>query len=289
MSIPVFQLNNVSYYYLNRIPAVRDVSLEVLPGERIAIVGANGSGKSTLMHLLDGLILPSSGQLLAFGQELTESKLEDAEFNRLFREKVGFLFQNADVQLFCPNVWEEIAFGPLQLNLPREEILRRVEDVMEMLGIRELRDRPPYALSGGEKKRVAIGSILSMNPQVLILDEPTNGLDPRTQQWLIELLAELHLAGKTLITATHDLSIVEEIADRVLVMDESHHIVAEGHTSQILNNFDLLLEVNLIHEHVHRHGDVIHHHGHCHFFTHDHIHGDQDLKSQTEDSSSLSS
>jgi len=289
MSIPVFQLNNVSYYYLNKIPAVRDVSLEVLPGERIAIVGANGSGKSTLMHLLDGLILPSSGQLLAFGQELTESKLEDAEFNRLFREKVGFLFQNADVQLFCPNVWEEIAFGPLQLNLPREEILRRVEDVMEMLGIRELRDRPPYALSGGEKKRVAIGSILSMNPQVLILDEPTNGLDPRTQQWLIELLAELHLAGKTLITATHDLSIVEEIADRVLVMDESHHIVAEGPTSQILNNFDLLLEVNLIHEHVHRHGDVIHHHGHCHFFTHDHIHGDQDLKSQTEDSSSLSS
>ncbi|MDH7500014.1 MAG: ABC transporter ATP-binding protein, partial [candidate division NC10 bacterium] len=123
MSIPVFQLRNVSYYYLNKIPAVRDVSLEVLPGERVAILGANGSGKSTLMHLLNGLILPSSGQLLAFGQELTESKLEDAEFNRLFRQRVGFLFQNPDVQLFCPNVWEEIAFGPLQMNLPREEIL----------------------------------------------------------------------------------------------------------------------------------------------------------------------
>jgi len=272
MPIPVFQLRDVSYYYLNKIPAVRDVSLEVLPGERVAILGANGSGKSTLMHLLNGLILPSSGQLLAFGQELTESKLEDPEFNRLFRERVGFLFQNADVQLFCPNVWEEIAFGPLQLNLPREEILRRVEDVMEMLEIGELRDRPPYALSGGEKKRVAIGSILSMNPQVLILDEPTSGLDPRTQQWLMELLAELHLAGKTLIAATHDLSIVEEIADRALVMNESHNLVAEGPTSQILNNFDLLLEVNLIHEHVHRHGDIIHHHGHCHFFTHDHPH-----------------
>jgi len=274
MSTPVFQLRNVSYYYLNSIPAVRDVSLEVLPGERIAILGANGSGKTTLMHLLDGLILPSSGQLLAFGQELSEPKLEDPEFNRFFRAKVGFLFQNPDVQLFCPNVWEEIAFGPLQLNLPREEILRRVEDVMEMLGIGELRDRPPYALSGGEKRKVAIGSILSMNPQVLILDEPTNGLDPRTQQWLIELMVELHLAGKTLITATHDLSIVEEIADRVLVMDESHNIVAEGPTFQILNNFDLLLEVNLIHEHVHRHGDIIHHHGHCHFFTHDHSHRD---------------
>jgi cobalt/nickel transport system ATP-binding protein len=272
MSIPVFQLRKVSYYYLNKIPAVRDVSLEVLPGERVAILGANGSGKSTLMHLLNGLILPSSGQLLAFGQELTESKLEDPEFNHLFRAKVGFLFQNPDVQLFCPNVWEEVAFGPLQLNLAREEILRRVEDVMEMLGIGELRDRAPYALSGGEKRKVAIGSILSLNPQVLILDEPTNGLDPRSQQWFIELLADLHLAGKTLITATHDLSIVEEIADRALVMDESHEVVAEGPVSRILNDFDLLLEVNLIHEHAHRHGDIVHHHGHGHFFTHDHPH-----------------
>ncbi|HEX9920137.1 MAG TPA: AAA family ATPase, partial [Candidatus Methylomirabilis sp.] len=120
--------------------------------------------------------------------------------------------------------------------------------------------------------KVALGSILSINPQVLILDEPTNGLDPRTQQWLIELLAELHLAGKTLITATHDLSIVEEIADRALVMDEGHSVVAEGSASSILNNFDLLLEVNLIHEHVHRHGETVHHHGHGHFFTHDHPH-----------------
>jgi cobalt/nickel transport system ATP-binding protein len=272
MSNPVFQLQDVSYYYLNKIPAVREVSFEVEPGERIAILGANGSGKSTLMHLLDGLFPPSSGKLLAFGQELTERRLEDPEFNRFFRERVGFLFQNPDVQLFCPVVWEEVAFGPLQLDLPREEILRRVEDVLEMLGIRELRDRPPYALSGGEKKKVALGSILSINPQVLILDEPTNGLDPRTQQWLIELLAELHLAGKTLITATHDLSIVEEIADRALVMDEGHSVVAEGSASSILNNFDLLLEVNLIHEHVHRHGEIAHHHGHGHFFTHDHPH-----------------
>jgi cobalt/nickel transport system ATP-binding protein len=272
MSNPVFQLQDVSYYYLNKIPAVREVSFEVEPGERIAILGANGSGKSTLMHLLDGLFPPSSGKLLAFGQELTERRLEDPEFNRFFRERVGFLFQNPDVQLFCPVVWEEVAFGPLQLDLPREEILRRVEDVLEMLGIRELRDRPPYTLSGGEKKKVALGSILSINPQVLILDEPTNGLDPRTQQWLIELLAELHLAGKTLITATHDLSIVEEIADRALVMDEGHSVVAEGSASSILNNFDLLLEVNLIHEHVHRHGETVHHHGHGHFFTHDHPH-----------------
>lgn len=275
MPTPVFQLKDVSYYYLDKIPAVRDVNLEVAPGERIAILGANGSGKSTLMHILDGLLLPTSGKLLAFGHELTEKRLEDPEFNRFFRERVGFLFQNPDVQLFCPIVWEEVAFGPLQLDLPREEILRRVEDVLEMLGIRDLRDRAPYALSGGEKKKVALGSILSINPQVLILDEPTNGLDPRTQQWLIELLQDLHLAGKTLITATHDLSIVEEIADRVLVMNESHNVVAEGVPSDVLNNFDLLLEVNLIHEHTHRHGDILHHHGHGHFFTHDHPHGEE--------------
>jgi len=275
MPTPVFELKDVSYYYLDKIVAVRDVSLEVAPGERIAILGANGSGKSTLMHILDGLLLPTSGKLFAFGHELTEQKLEDAEFNRFFRERVGFLFQNPDVQLFSPIVWEEVAFGPLQLDLPREEILRRVEDVLEMLGIRQLRDRAPYALSGGEKKKVALGSILSINPQVLILDEPTNGLDPRTQQWLIELLQELHLAGKTLITATHDLSIVEEIADRVLVMNESHNVVAEGVPSDVLNNFDLLLEVNLIHEHAHRHGATVHHHGHGHFFTHDHPHAEQ--------------
>jgi len=278
MTAPLFELKDVSYYYLNKIPALREVSLKIQAGERVAILGANGSGKSTLMHILDGLIYPSSGQVLAFGQELTERRLEDPQFNREFRSKVGFLFQNPDVQLFCPNVWDEIAFGPLQLQLPREEIRRRVEDVLEMLGIGELRDRPPYALSGGEKRKVAIGSVLSLNPQVLILDEPTNGLDPRTQQWLIELLAELHLAGKTLITATHDLSIVDEIADRVLVMNESHRLVAEGPPSRILNDYHLLLEVNLIHEHVHRHGDIIHHHGHAHLFTHDHPHPDQEVK-----------
>ena len=261
------ELRAVSFEYPTNETALIDINLDIYSGEKLAILGANGSGKSTLQKILNGLIFPTKGEYRAFSQLVTEETLNDEQFSKAFRQRVGFIFQNSDAQLFSTNVWEEIAFGPLQMKLSFQEVNDRVEGVIQMLTLAALKDRPPYKLSGGEKKKVAIASVLSINPQVLILDEPTNGLDPRTQRWMINLLVKLNKAGKTLITCTHNLDIVEEIADRVIVFNEEHTIVAQGTPQEILSNKELLLAVNLIDENYHRHvhgfdssGD----HNHCH-------------------------
>jgi cobalt/nickel transport system ATP-binding protein len=244
-------------------------------GEQIAIMGANGSGKSTLLSVLNALIYPTSGELYAFGNAVKEevfTSLDGNEFGRYFRKKVGFLFQNADVQLFSSTVFDEIAFGPLQLGLPKEEVTKRTEEVMAMMDISTLTDRAPHTLSGGEKKKVCIASILSVNPDVLLLDEPTAGLDPRTQLWLIELLQDLAQAGKTIITATHDLDIIEQISTRAIVFGEDHTIKADSHCTKVMNDLDLLLSANLIHRHMHRHGRLMHEHLHRHEGEHYHEH-----------------
>jgi cobalt/nickel transport system ATP-binding protein len=270
--MPIFELKNVNYLYLNKIPTLNDISLSIEQGEQVAILGANGSGKSTLLKLLDGLIFPSSGVVKAFGKILTENILdgEGGDFPQFFRKKVGLIFQNSEAQLFCPTVLDEIKFGPLQLDIPTKDIHQRVHDVMDMLNIENLKDRAPYTLSGGEKKKVAIASVLSINPDVLLLDEPTNGLDPRTQRWLVELLIELRKTGKTIIIATHDLGIVEEVSERAVVFSEDHRIVANGETLAIMNDTALLMKVNLIHEHSHRHKNLIHFHAHQHEHEHQH-------------------
>ncbi len=270
----IFEIKNVNYLYLNKIPALNDIDLSIGQGEQLAILGANGSGKSTLLKLLDGLIFPSSGVVKAYGKILTESVLdgEGGDFPQFFRKKVGLIFQNSEAQLFCPTVMDEIKFGPLQLDIPEEDVHQRVNDVMKMLNIESLKDRAPYTLSGGEKKKVAIASVLSINPEVLLLDEPTNGLDPRTQRWLVELLIELRKTGKTIIIATHDLDIVEEVSERAVVFSEDHRIVANSGTQAILNDTELLMKVNLIHEHYHRHKEILHKHSHGHSSEHNHIH-----------------
>jgi cobalt/nickel transport system ATP-binding protein len=267
-----FRLEHVRFDYGEGIPALHDVSLKIARGEKVALLGANGSGKSTLLKILNGLLHPTSGVFQAFGEEITEKALRSEEIAFRFRRRVGFIFQNSDAQLFSTTVREEIAFGPLQMNLSRAEIAQRIADVAALLGIEALLDRPPFRLSGGEKKKVAIASVLVLNPEAILLDEPTNGLDPRSQQWLIELLVRLNQAGKTLITTTHDLDIVPHIADRVVVMDESHAIAAVGTPEEILENTDLLLSVNLIHEHSHRHGALHHSHLHHHHGDHSHNH-----------------
>jgi cobalt/nickel transport system ATP-binding protein len=160
-------------------------------------------------------------------------------------------------------VREEVAFGPLQLGLGRDEVEARIDDVLAMLEIGDLADRAPYQLSGGQKKRVAIASVLVMNPEVILFDEPTAGLDPRTQQWLLELIVELGGAGKTIVLATHDLDLLERVVDRCLVLSEDHRIVAEGAPAEVLADRETLLRVNLIHEHSHRHGELMHSHPHA--------------------------
>ena len=261
----VFSLSNVMYSYADGVPVLKNLSLDFQAGERTVILGANGTGKSTLLSMLDGLVFPKSGTIRAFGKDVSESALEDREFLADFRKRVAFVFQNPDVQLFSSTVWDEVAFGPVQLGNPEENIRMTVDRLLELLRIQDLRDRSPHSLSDGQKKKVAIASSLATDPEVLLLDEPTNGLDPRTQVWLIELLDELHRLGKTIISATHDLSIAGDIADRAVVLSEDHAVAAEGEFRDIIENEGLLLKVNLIHEHAHHHGDTAHVHRHGHF------------------------
>ena len=245
----LFDLRNVSYSYLGNIDALKDISLKINPGEQVSIIGTNGCGKSTLLSLLDALIYPTSGELYALDHMITEDlfdSMKDNNFRSYFRKRVGFIFQNSDIQLFSSTVYDEIAFGPMYLDISHEEIKARVDDIMEMIEIGKLSDRSPHTLSGGEKKRVCLASVLVNNPDVLLLDEPTAGLDPRTQFWLTELLQELGDAGKTVITATHDLNIIEKISKRSIVMGEDHTIRKDGGVTEILSDYDLLLNANLI-------------------------------------------
>ena len=259
---PVLSVTDVSYSYLDRFPALDSVTLSVERGQRLALLGANGCGKSTLLKVLDGLIYPTSGSFVAFGQDVTEDALEDEQFNEAFRSRVGFVFQNSDAQVFSATVREEIAFGPLNMGLSRDDAERRVADTLAMLEIEDLAERAPYQLSGGQKKRVAIASVLAMNPEVILFDEPTAALDPRNQQWLIDLVDELSRSGKTIVIASHDLESVAALVDRCVVFSEDHRLVAGDTTTAILANQTLLADVNLIHTHSHRHGSVIHSHPH---------------------------
>ncbi len=265
MVTTAFSLRNIVYSYNSGTPVLNDLTLDFQPGERTVVLGANGTGKSTLLSLLDGLVFPGAGTLHAFGKPLSEAMLEDRAFSMDFRKRVAFVFQNPDVQLFSSTVWDDVAFGPLQLGWSAAEVRTTVEGLLETLRIADLRDRAPHTLSDGQKKKVAIASSLATGPDVLLLDEPTSGLDPRTQVWLIELLWDLHKKGKTIIAATHDLSIAGDIADRAIVLSEDHTVAADGTFSEIISNDDLLLKVNLIHEHAHQHGDTAHVHRHGHY------------------------
>lgn len=268
--IPVFETRNLTYHYDEGQIALDGVNLSIRVGESVAIIGSNGSGKSTLLKLLDGLYFPASGEICAFGQPLSEKNLAEEAFNFDFRRRVGLVFQDSDVQLFSPSVWDEVAFSPLQLGITGGEVERRVAEALQALRIEKLSGRAPHRLSGGEKKRVAIASVLSLNPQVWLLDEPTAGLDPRSQSWLIDFILEQRQAGKTMVTATHDLSIVEEIADRIYILDEAHQLVAEGAPGDLLKDTDLLVACNLVHAHRHHHAAEEHAHVHTHVQHHEH-------------------
>lgn len=264
----IFELRDVHFSYLGKFPALSGIDIKISQGQKISIIGANGSGKSTFLQLLDGLIFADKGVLSFCGQQLNEKIIGDAKFSQEFRRKVGFIFQNSDVQLFCPTVKEDIVFGPLQLGFTKDQIQKRLEKLIVTLNIKELLDRSPYQLSIGEKRKVAIASTLIINPEVLILDEPTAGLDPLTTRNIIDLLVEENISGKTIITATHDLHILEEIADIVYVFGADKKIVKFGQTDNILNDTALLMANNLVHIHSHKHKDKVHVHPHIHLDHH---------------------
>lgn len=209
----MLELKNVSHSYEEGVKTLDNVSLRVERGQAVAIVGANGSGKTTLLKLINGLIFPTSGVYEFDGTQITRKALADAKFAKSFHRRIGFVFQNADAQLFCGSVEDEIAFGPRQLNFSEEEIRRRVDDCLELLEITRLRRRAPYALSGGEKRRVAFACVLAVNPEVLVADEPLASLDESGRNLVVGLFKTLRSAGKTLLFASHNEALVSEIAD----------------------------------------------------------------------------
>lgn len=270
----LYELKDVSYSYLDKYIALKNVSMNIGEGERLALLGANGSGKSTLLMLLAGLFFPNKGILNFMGGALNEDKFLDPAFQKLFRSRVGIVFQNPDIQLFNSNVKDEILFGLLQLGLPEDEINRRLEDSISLMAIKHLEDRHPQYLSIGEKKRVAIASVLAMEPDIFLLDEPTAGLDPRTTRHLIDTINKLSEKGRTIITATQDIHIVSEIAGRAIVLSEEKTLVKDGGVHDVLQDKELLEKHNLIHSHLHEHEGRPHVHPHEHP-DHHHTHGEQ--------------
>jgi cobalt/nickel transport system ATP-binding protein len=266
----IISLKNIDYSYFGKIPALKNINLAIGKGEMFSIIGLNGSGKSTLLHIINALVFPDSGELKFEGYAVTENSLKDKSFGIAFRQRMSYIFQNPDIQLFCPTVFDELLFGPLQLNLPLEIARERAEQTLAYLGIGYLKERPVYMLSGGEKKKVAIASVLTMNPEVLLVDEPLASLDPKTQSFFIELLLELNHAGKTIIFTTHHLDLIDHLQPRVAVLSEEHTIQKTGTASEILSDEQLLISVNLIHQHIHKHGNEEHRHYHSHYVFHKH-------------------
>jgi len=270
----LFELKNIGYHYHKDQVALRGINLTINEGEIVSVIGSNGSGKSTLLNILCGLVFPTAGTISFRGEKFTAKSFLDRGFNRKFRTSIGYIFQNSDAQLFCPTVFDELIFGPLQLGLTKEKACARAGEIMEMLHIDGLRDRAVYMLSGGEKKRVAIGAVLTSNPDVLVIDEPVSGLDPKTRSFLIDLIFRLNQAGKTIVIATHHLELVNHLQSGVVVLSEKHTIEKTGTCNEILSDTELLLQTNLIGVYPHRHDGIIHKHLSTGFLFHDHQSGE---------------
>jgi len=266
----LYKLENVSYKYADDITALDGITLDI-PGNSIfTVAGTNGCGKTTLLYILNGLIFPSGGSVRYKNTPLNEKYFSDSESAGNFRSSNGLIFQDSDAQLFCSNVYEELAFGPKQLELDKTEISARIESTAKLLGITHLLKRSVTKLSGGEKKKVAIASVLTLNPEVLLMDEPTAGLDPKSQGVLIDIIFELAEAGKTVVISTHDLGLIDDLKPFLCILNENHKVETTGKAEDILTNEELLYKVNLIHEHIHLHDGKRHRHIHSHYKIHKH-------------------
>ena len=266
----LFELKNIGYHYQKNQVALSRIDLSITEGEITSIVGSNGSGKSTLLNIMCGLVFPTEGTIAYKNELFNEKVLKDNRLNQQFRSSIGYIFQNPDAQLFCPTVFDELLFGPLQLGISKEGACHRAEEVMQMLHIDGLKDRPVYMLSGGEKKRVAIGAVLTSNPETLVIDEPVSGLDPKTRSFLIDLIFKLNDAGKNIILATHHLELVSHLQTNMVVLSEKHTVERSGKCDEILSDTDFLLKMNLIGEYPHRHSGTIHKHLETSFLFHTH-------------------
>ena len=230
MSHHKVEVKSLQHIYPDGTVALHDVSFRIHHGESVAIIGANGAGKSTLLLHLNGYLSATSGEIVIGDTPLSKETLGE------IRRTVGMVFQDPDDQLFMPTVFDDVAFGPLNMGLARSEVETRVMAALDRVEATALRDKPPYHLSGGEKKRVAIATVLSMLPEILVLDEPTNGLDPHARRQLIALLQAFH---HTRIVTSHDLDMVLELCERTIVLQDGR-VMADGPTMEIFNNEELL-------------------------------------------------
>lgn len=235
MSHHIVEVRNLQHVYPDGTVALKDISFRITHGESVAIIGANGAGKSTLLLHLNGYLAATGGEVRIGDYPLTKATLPDV------RRTVGMVFQDPDDQLFMPSVHDDVAFGPLNLGLTGREVECRVEDALQRVGVGHLRDKAPYNLSGGEKKRVAIATVLSMSPDILVMDEPTSGLDPHARRQLMGLLREFH---HTKIFTSHDLDMVLDLCERTIVLHEGE-VAADGPTVEIFRDNDLLVRCRL--------------------------------------------
>jgi len=240
MEKTAIQLENLNFIYPDGTHALKDINMKIKKGERVAVIGSNGAGKSTLFLHFNGILRPSSGILKIDGEPISYQKKDLINI----RQKVGLVFQNPDDQLFSPTVKEDVAFGPMNLGLPREEVEMRVKDSLGVVGMQGYDKKPPHHLSGGEKKRVAIAGILAMKPEIMVLDEPTTGLDPLGGDMIMNILYKLNHEKMTIIIASHDVELVTLFANNIYVLHDGV-IIGEGSPEEVFTNLKLLRKAHL--------------------------------------------
>ncbi|MCB2305144.1 energy-coupling factor ABC transporter ATP-binding protein [Clostridium estertheticum] len=238
MRKPILNVEDLYYTYGNGKAALDGVSVDIYEGEKIAVIGSNGSGKSTFFLNINGVFTPQQGKIIYRGNVARKKNLKD------LRKNIGIVFQDADNQIIASTVRAEVGFGPMNLKLPKEEVIKRVEEALAYMNISDFKDRPPHYLSGGEKKRVTIAGIIAMKSEIIIYDEPTASLDPLNTMMLEEVLAKLSSEGKTMLISTHDVDFAYRWAERVLVFCQGK-IIADGTPLEIFLNTEVLKQANL--------------------------------------------
>lgn len=234
----ILKVEDLYYKYGNGKSALDGISVDIYEGEKIAVLGSNGSGKSTFFLNVDGVLKPEQGNIIYRGTLINKKNLKE------LRKNIGIVFQDADNQIIASTVMAEVGFGPMNLKLPKEEVIKRVEEALEYMNISDLKDRPPHYLSGGEKKRVSIADIIAMKSEVIIFDEPTAALDPLNALMLEEVLLKLEGEGKTMLISTHDVDFAYRWAERILVFCQGK-IIADGTPLEIFQNKEVLKQGNL--------------------------------------------